>query len=141
MLRLPCTDAEAAFKKLTAAFEKLNDPVQQAASRADAERTAHRDRSRNRGSPPHGSGRGGNGTHPAPTDANSDVRADVNSGRGARDAPRWCREGEYIPEQKRKEEEEEVREARTRKVSFREEGKYWEDSGEYGINHVDWCPE
>lgn len=99
------TDAEAAFKKLTAAFEKLNDPAQQAASRAEAGRRRHPRGNRGgssfrgpssdnnyTGSGASGGGSGGGGT---------------GSGTRETEAPRWCREGEYVPASEREEESKE----------------------------------
>eukprot|EP00752_Nemacystus_decipiens_P016374 g14637.t1 len=75
-------DAEAAFKKLTAAFETLHDPARQALSRAEAERDSC--------GPRHGNNRRGSGAG----------GRSGGSGSSA-EAPRWCREGEYVPEAER----------------------------------------
>ncbi|CAM9156758.1 unnamed protein product, partial [Laminaria digitata] len=103
-------DAEAAFKKLTAAFEKLYDPVQQAASRAEANRRSAPRRSRGSsrsGASPNESCRGGGG----------DWGGGGGEGGGSTgEAPRWCREGEYVPEQEREKEEEETPDAGKRKA-------------------------
>lgn len=98
----PLTDAEAAFKKLTAAFEKLHDPARQALSRAEAE---HRS-----GGPRHRNNRGGSSSSPRPRDSSGDSSheraAGARSGgsRSSAEAPRWCREGEYVPEAEREKE-------------------------------------
>ena len=94
-------DAEAAFKKLTAAFEKLYDPAQQAASRAEANRRSAPRRSqgssRSNASPNESWGGGGG------------RRGRGGGGAGETgstgEAPRWCREGEYVPEQERQKEQ------------------------------------
>lgn len=94
-------DAEAAFKKLTAAFEKLHDPVQQAGSRAEAERNAHRSRKR-KSSGAHGA----SGAQPSSTRPTNSGDGRGGAGGTGDDAPRWCREGEYVPEQRKEPREE-----------------------------------
>lgn len=103
LLFYSATDAEAAFKKLTAAFENLHDPARQAMSRAEASGRQHRytrrgtesSSSRSRGSS------GDDGNYKA--DGHGD-RGARSGGNGSGEAPRWCREGEYVPEAARKEE-------------------------------------
>lgn len=95
-------DAEAAFKKLTAAFEKLHDPVQQARCRAEVERVASRSYKRN---PSAHSGAGSSSHTPVTRPSGGDGGGGGAASRaGGGDAPRWCREGEYVPEKKRGEE-------------------------------------
>lgn len=90
------TDAEAAFKKLTAAFETLHDPARQALSRAEAQHRSrgarHTDNRGGTSSSSRGSSGGGNHEHGA---------GERSGGSGpSAEAPRWCREGEYVPEAK-----------------------------------------
>lgn len=96
-LHNPYTDSEAAFKKLTAAFEKLHDPLQQAASWAEAQRSNHQ------------SGRRGNSysSKSRRTGGAQDGGTDRGGGGGAcaGEAPRWCREGEYVPEKEKEKEQ------------------------------------
>lgn len=110
-------DAEAAFKKLTAAFEKLYDPAQQAASRAEANRRSAPGRSR-------GSSRSGASPNESYGGGGGDGGGGGGGGGGGcgagkagstGEAPRWCREGEYVPKQER-EKEEETPDAGKRKV-------------------------
>lgn len=80
-------DAEAAFKKLTAAFEKLSDPLQQAAARAEAERVARKNVCKRADA------------HGADTQSSQGDSSKDNSQRaGSSKAPQWCREGEYVPQ-------------------------------------------
>ncbi|CAM9159779.1 unnamed protein product, partial [Ectocarpus sp. 8 AP-2014] len=103
-------DAEAAFKKLTAAFEKLHDPAQQALCRAEAEQ-------RNRGRPRKHRGDSSSGGRPSESrheyggGGTSSARSGVNR---PAEAPRWCREGEYVPEAEQKREEGPDTEEKTR---------------------------
>ncbi|CAM9586891.1 unnamed protein product, partial [Ascophyllum nodosum] len=76
-------DAEAAFKKLAAAFEKLIDPAQQAACLAETTRKRARQNDRS------DAGRAGGG---------------MGWGPGVEKFPRWCKEGEYVPKEKTGEE-------------------------------------
>lgn len=85
-------DSEAAFKKLTAAFEKLHDPLQQAASRAEAER------------PNRQNGRRGNSNSSKSRRTEGAQNGGTDKGGGGAcsgEAPRWCREGEYVPEKEK----------------------------------------
>ncbi|CAN0146491.1 unnamed protein product, partial [Ectocarpus sp. 13 AM-2016] len=94
-------DAEAAFKKLTAAFEKLYDPAQQALCRAEAEQ-------RNRGRPRKHQADSRSGGRPSESrnEYGGGESSSARSGEhGPAEAPRWCREGEYVPEAERKREE------------------------------------
>ena len=111
-------DAEAAFKKLTAAFEKLCDPVQQAASRAEANRRNAPRRKRaspSFGASPKKSWGGGGGGGSFSGDGGGGGGGGAGTAGSRREAPRWCREGEYVPDQKR-EKEEETPDAGKRKV-------------------------
>ena len=111
------SDAEAAFKKLTAAFEKLYDPAQQAASRAEATRRSaprrNRGSSRSGASPNESYGGGGEGGGAGGGGGGGGVGAGKAESTG--EAPRWCREGEYVPKQER-ENKEETPDAGKRKV-------------------------
>eukprot|EP00903_Cladosiphon_okamuranus_P005642 g5608.t1 len=95
-------DAEPAFKKLTAAFENLHDPARQALSRAEAE---HR-----RGGPRHNNNRGSSGASSCSGDSSGDgsyeydASAQWGGSQSSAEAPRWCREGEYVPEAEREKE-------------------------------------
>lgn len=119
------SDAEAAFKKLTAAFETLHDPTKQAASRATAEygqnkrrkgdrhksstagntgtRAAHNSGSQDRTGSEEGRGEKGNG----PFGGGGAGSRGSGGGMGAGEAPRWCREGEYVPRKEREKDGEE----------------------------------
>lgn len=90
------TDAEAAFKKLTSAFEKLHDPLQQAASRAEAERPNRQ----------HGRRGNSNSSKSRRTGGAQDRGTDEGGGGACSgEAPRWCREGEYVPEKEKEKEQ------------------------------------
>ncbi|CAM9308692.1 unnamed protein product, partial [Hapterophycus canaliculatus] len=89
-------DAEAAFKKLTAAFEKLHDPARQAMCRSEATHSTRNPR-QGRGSHSRSSDSSGS-THEFDGGLGGAGARSWGSKATAAEAPRWCREGEYVPE-------------------------------------------
>ncbi|CAM9126932.1 unnamed protein product [Scytosiphon promiscuus] len=98
----PQTDAEAAFKKLTAAFEKLHDPARQSMCRSEAAQST-RAPPRGRGSHSR-SGESSDSSHGFGGGRGGEDAGSRRSGAAAAEAPRWCREGEYVPEAEKKKE-------------------------------------